>query len=77
MMLLPPSLLQEQLVAGHGSFRMVWWAGLSSCVLKNRFFFFFLQGRTCMRASGLVIEAHYCRGLDPGSAMLVSREILN
>lgn len=28
-----------------------------------------------MRASGLVIEAHYCRGLDPGSAMLVSRDL--
>lgn len=34
----PPSLLQAQLVVGDGSFRMVWWASLSSCVLKNHFF---------------------------------------
>lgn len=52
----PPGLLQEQLVVGDGSFRMVWWASLSSCVLKNHFFLSFLQGRTCMRASGLVTE---------------------
>jgi hypothetical protein len=58
-MLLPPSLLQEQLVAGDGSFRMVRWAGSSSCVLKNRFSSssFCRVAHACVLADYLVTEA--------------------
>jgi hypothetical protein len=47
------------------------------CPEESLFFFFFLQGRTCMRASGLPSDRSSARGLDPGSATLVSREIQN
>lgn len=45
------------MLAGDGSFRMVRWASLSSCVLKKQFFLRSpLQGRTCIRANGLAGE---------------------